>query len=135
MACQFLCFIRYPNPDSPDLQSNSSRVICRMPLLRKAKIVQKRKEQVIYFLRAASRQLGGLFVYQITLKAYRMPKSYHSLKSGSILTISDTEKKNREKARKSYLTIRQVSDNTWISLHKSLYTKLIVAAIMFSSMS
>ena len=40
---------------------------------RKAKIVQKRKEQVVYFLIGTSRRQSGLLVYQITLKAYRMP--------------------------------------------------------------
>ena len=42
-------------------------------IFREAIIVQKRKEQAIYCLRATGRRQGGLFVYQITLKAYRMP--------------------------------------------------------------
>ena len=39
-----------------------------MPFFRKAKIVQKRKEQVIHFLGATGRRQSGLFVYQIILK-------------------------------------------------------------------
>ena len=62
------------------LQLNTRRVICKMPFLRKAKIVQKRKEKVIYALKATSRRQSGLFVYQITLKAFRMPQE---------LTLSD----------------------------------------------
>ena len=72
-----------PNPNSPDLQPNIPRVICKMPFFRKAKIVQKRKEQVTYFFRATSGRQSGLFEYQIPLKAYRMP--YHLLKSKNIL--------------------------------------------------
>ena len=56
------------------LQLNTRRVICKMPFFRKAKIVQKRKEEVIYALKATSRRQSGLFVYQITLKAFRMPQ-------------------------------------------------------------
>ena len=52
-----------------------------MPFLKKATIVQKRKEQVVYFLKASSRRQNGLFIYQIMLKACRIPRSYHSLKS------------------------------------------------------
>ena len=61
-------FDKVPKQNSPDLQPNTRRVIHKMPFFRKAKIVQKQKEQVIYFLRANSRRQGGLFVYEITLK-------------------------------------------------------------------
>ena len=47
-----LCLIGYPDANSPDLQPSTRRVICKMPFFRKVRIVQKRKEQVIYFLRA-----------------------------------------------------------------------------------
>ena len=53
-------------------------IIFKKSFFRKAKIVQKQKEQDIIFFRAASRRQHGLFVYQITAKAYRMPQSYHS---------------------------------------------------------
>ena len=69
-------------------------------IFRKAKIMQKRKEQVMYFLRATSEGQSGLFVYQITLKGCRMPQSYHSLWSKNILKICyDTEGKNSRKSR------------------------------------
>ena len=42
-------------------------------IFRKAKVVRKRKEEVICTLRAAGRKQSDLFVYQITLKTYRMP--------------------------------------------------------------
>ena len=80
-------FDKVSNPNSPDLQPNTRRVICKMSFFRKAKTVQNRKEQVIYFFRATSRSQGGLFVYQITLKTYRIPQSYHFLKSKNILKI------------------------------------------------
>ena len=59
-----------------------------MTFFRKAQIVQKRKEQVI-FLIATSRRQGDLLVYQITLKTYKMPQSYHSLKSKATITPYD----------------------------------------------
>ena len=86
MAWKFLGLIRYPNPNSPDLQVNTCRVTCKMPSFRKAKNVQKRKEQALYFLRATSRRQSGLFLYQITLNAYRIPLGYHSLKSKLLLS-------------------------------------------------
>ena len=38
-------------------------------------------DYVLNIFRATSRRQSGLFVCQITLKAYRMPQSYHSRKS------------------------------------------------------
>ena len=44
-------FDKVSNPNSPDLQPNTRHVICKMPFFFwKAEIVQKRKEQAIYFL-------------------------------------------------------------------------------------
>ena len=59
----------------PKLSRFSAQYMCSLQnaIFRKAIIVEKRKEQVIYFLRENSRRQSGLFVYQITLEAYRMP--------------------------------------------------------------
>ena len=106
----------------------SSCYLQKCHFFRKDKIVQQRKEQVIYFLRATNSRQSGLFMYQITLKAYRMPQSYHSLKSKNILKIFNRYRgKNQEKAGAFYFTIRQKVDLSSINLH----TTVIVAAIMF----
>ena len=47
---------------SPILVMYSAKT-SKMSFFRKAKIVQKRNEQVVYFLRATSRRQSGLFVY------------------------------------------------------------------------
>ena len=91
--------------------------------------MQKRKEKVIYLLRATSRRQSGLFVHQITLKTYRMPESYHSLKSMNILkNLKLTQRKKiQEKAAAPHFTIKQHVDLSSISLH----TTVIVQIIMF----
>ena len=69
-----LCLMKYPNPNYPDLQPNTRRVIYRQcHFIEKSKIARKGKEQVIYLLRATSRRQSGPLVYQITPKAYTMP--------------------------------------------------------------
>ena len=80
-------FDKVSKPKLSRFMAQSHRIICNMPCFRNAKIVQKRKEQVIYFFRVTSRRQRGLFVYQITLKTFRMRQSYHSLKFNNILKI------------------------------------------------
>ena len=94
--------------------ANTRRVICKIPSFRKDKIVQKQKEQVIYFFKATSRRQSGLFVNQITLKGYRMPQSYHSLKSKNILKSATDNRGKKLKKKPGHLT--SLSDNTLISL-------------------
>ena len=85
-----------------------------MPFFRKATTVQKGNEQVIYILRATNRRQRGLFVYLITLKAYRMCQSYHSMKCENILILkTDAEKKLKKKLGHN----NSLSDNTGICLY------------------
>ena len=49
-------FVKVFKPKLPDSQPNTRHVICKMTFFRKAKIVRKRKVQVIYFFRATSRR-------------------------------------------------------------------------------
>ena len=66
---------------------------------------------------------SGLFVYQITLKVYRMLQSYHSLKSENVSKILKLtqRKKIPEKEGTSYFTIRQHVDLS----SKNLYTTVL----------
>ena len=66
---------------------NIRRVICKMPFLRKAKIVQKRKEEVIHFLEQLVGDKVGCSCTKLQKGTYRMPQSYNSLKSDNILKI------------------------------------------------
>ena len=74
--------------------------------------MQKRKEQVIYYLRATSWRQNGPIVYQITLKTYKMPQSYHSLKSENILKIFLLTQREKIKKKPGHRTSQ--SDNTWM---------------------
>ena len=64
-------------------------LLCNLPnaIFQKSQYCAKRKETSHTFFRATSRRQSGLFVYQITMKTYKMPQSYHSLKSKNILKI------------------------------------------------
>ena len=98
-------------------------------IFRKAKIVQKQKEQVIYFLRATSRRQHGLFVCQITLKAY-----IECLKSQSknILKILNWHRRKNSRKRRGVVLHCQTARG---SLFNKSYPTVVVAAIVFGWIS
>ena len=92
--------------------------------LEKPKLCKKRKEQVVYVLRATSRRQSDFFVYQITLKGYRIPLSYHLLKCKNITKICNCHRGKNVKEKPGHHT--SLSDNITLynvcSVHPGVFS-------------